>query len=32
MNQNNGTKIPMMNITQCPLRIEMMPRVTSNTK
>jgi|SRR6188472_3554621 hypothetical protein len=32
MIQKSGMKMPMMNITQWPLRIEMIPRVTSSTK
>jgi hypothetical protein len=32
MSQNSGKKIPMMNITQCPFRMEKMPKVTSRTK
>jgi hypothetical protein len=31
MIQNSGMKIPMMNITQWPFRIEMMPKVMNNT-
>jgi hypothetical protein len=32
MIQNRGMKIPMMNMTQCPLRIVMIPKVTSRMK
>jgi hypothetical protein len=31
MSQNSGKKIPMMNITQCPLRIESTPSVIIKT-